>query len=83
MDERRETQILISKSPTHFVCNAHLITNFPSFHMSLVVVMNCGTGNVLHDFEIIMFYFCLKLYFVHISDDSLLLRAQNALKQCE
>ena len=26
--------------PTHLVCNAHLIANFLSFHMSLVVVMN-------------------------------------------
>ena len=24
------------------VCNAHLIANFLSFHMRLVIVMNCG-----------------------------------------
>ena len=43
--------------PTHLVCHAHLIANFFSFHMSLVVVMNCGAGNVLRGFEISMFYF--------------------------
>ena len=51
--------------------------------MSLVVVVNCGAGNALRGFEISMFYFFLKLYSIHISKDILLLRAQNALKQCE
>ena len=41
--------------PTHLVCNAHLIANFLSFHMNLVVVMNCGAGNVLHSFKISVF----------------------------
>ena len=48
--------------PTHLVCNDHLIANFLSFHMSLVVVMNCGAGNTLRGFEISMFYFFLKLF---------------------
>ena len=42
---------------THLVCNAHLIANFLSFHMSLVVVVNYGAGNALRGFEISMFYF--------------------------
>ena len=66
--------------PTHLVCHVHLIANFISFHMSLVVVVNCGAGNALRGFEISMFYFFLKLYFIHISKDILLLRAQNAIK---
>ena len=41
--------------PTHLVCNDHLIANFLRFHMSLVVVMNCGAGNALRGFEISMF----------------------------
>ena len=65
--------------PTHLVCHVHLIANFLSFHMSLVVVMNCGAGNALRGFEISMFYFFLKLYLIHISKDILLLRAQNAI----
>ena len=69
--------------PTHLVCNAHLIANFLRFHMSLVVVMNCGAGNALRGFEISMFYFFIKLYFIHISKDILPLRAQNAIKQCK
>ena len=69
--------------PTHLVCNDHLIANFLSFHMSLVVVMNCGAGNALRGFEMSMFYFFLKLYFMHISKDILPLRAQNAIKQCK
>ena len=44
----------------YLVCNDHLIANFLSFHMSLVVVMNCGAGNALHGFEISMFYFFLN-----------------------
>ena len=51
--------------------------------MSLVVVVNCGAGNALLGFEISMFYFFLKLYFIHISKEILLLRAQNAIKQCK
>ena len=42
--------------PTHLVCNDHLIPDFLSFHMSLVVVMNYGAGNALRGFEIRMFY---------------------------
>ena len=69
--------------PTHLVCNDHLIANFLSFHMSLVVDMNCGAGNALPGFEISMFYLFLKLYFIHISKDILPLWALNALKQCK
>ena len=47
-------EILIH-TPTHLVCNMHLIANFLSFHMSLVVVMNFGAGNALHGIEISMF----------------------------
>ena len=75
---------LISLSPpTHLVCNDHLIPNFLSFHMSLVVVMNCGAGNELHGFEISMFYFFFKLYSIHISKYILLLWEQYATKQCK
>ena len=59
-------EILIH-SPTHLVCNAHPIPIFLSFHMSLVVVMNCGAGN----------------YLIHISKDILPPPAQNAIKQCK
>ena len=38
--------------PTYLVCHVHLIANFLVFHMSLVVGMNCGAGNVWHGFEI-------------------------------
>ena len=69
--------------PTHSVCNDHLIANFLNFHMNLVVVMNCGAGNALRGFEISMFYFFLKLYFIHISKDILPLRALNDIKQCK
>ena len=69
--------------PTHLVCNNHRIANFLSFDMSLAVVLNCGAANALHGFEISMFYFFLKLYFIHISKDILPLRAQNAIKQCK
>ena len=47
----------LTHTPTHLVCNAHLIATFLSFHMSLVVVMNCGAENVLHGIEISMFWF--------------------------
>ena len=86
LGERRETPILKFNSPhplTHLVCNAHLIANFLSFHMSLVVVVNCGGGNVLLGFEISMSEFFLKLYFIHPSKDILLLRTQRAIKQCK
>ena len=46
--------------PTHLVCNNHLMANFLSFDMRLVVVMNCGAGNALRGFEISMFYFFLN-----------------------
>ena len=84
LGERQEAQILKFNAPpppTHLVCNDHLIANFLSFHMSLVVVVNCGAGNALRGFEISMLYFFLKLYFIHISKDILLLRALNAIKQ--
>ena len=68
---------------THLICNDHLIANFLSFHMSLVVVMNYGAGNAVRGFEISMFYFFLKLYFMHISKGILPLRALNAIKQCK
>ena len=71
----------LMQPPTHLVCNSHLIANFLSFHISLVVVLNCGAGNALRCFEISMFYFFLKLYFLRISKDILLLRAQKAIKQ--
>ena len=44
-------------TPTNLIHHACLIANFLNFHMSLVVVMNCGAGNALHGFEISMFYF--------------------------
>ena len=57
LGERRETQILKFNTPppTHLVCKAHLKANFLSFHISLVVVVNCGAGNALRGFEISMF----------------------------
>ena len=42
-------------TPTHLVYHAYLIANFLSFHMSLIVVVNCGAGNALHGLEIGMF----------------------------
>ena len=51
-------------------------------HMRLVEVMNCGAGNVLRGFEISMFKFFLKLYFIHIPKNILLLLAKNVIKQC-
>ena len=59
-------------------CPSYSKSNFLSFHMSLVVVMNCGAGNTPRGFEISMFYFLLKLCFIHISKDILPLRALNA-----
>ena len=59
--ERQEAQILKFNAPppppppSHSVCHVHLIANFLSFHMSLVVVVNCGAGNALRGFEISMF----------------------------
>ena len=83
--EQQEAHILKFNAPppTHLVCHVHLIANFLSFHLSLVVVMNCGAGNALRGFEISMFHFFLKLYFVHVSKDILLLWAQKAIKQCK
>ena len=84
LGERQEAQILkFNAPPTHLVCHVHLIATFLSFHTSLVVVVNCGAGNALRGFEISMFYFFLNRYFIHISKGILLLRAQNALKQCK
>ena len=85
LGERQEAQILKFNAPppTHLVCHVHLIANFISFYMSLVVVVNSGAGNALRGFEISIFYFFVKLYFIHISKDILLLWALNALKQCE
>ena len=66
--EWRKTQVFKSNSPpTHLVCNAHLIANFLSFHMTLVVVMDCDAGSALHGFEINMLYFFLKVYLIPIS----------------
>ena len=42
-------------TPTDLVCYAYLIAIFLSFHMSLVVVVNCGAGNALHGLEVSMF----------------------------
>ena len=56
--ERQEAQILKFNAPpppTHLVCHVYLIANFLSFHMSLVIVVNCGAGNALRGFEISMF----------------------------
>ena len=72
----------LTHTPTHLVCNIHLIANFLSFHMSLVVVMHFGAGNALHGIEKVCFGF-IKLYFIHISKDILLLQAQRAVKQCK
>ena len=47
----------LTHTPTHLVCNIHLIANFLSFHMSLVVVIYFGAGNALHGIEISMFWF--------------------------
>ena len=68
---------------THSVCHVHLTENFLSFHVSLILVVNYGAGNALRGFKISMFYFLLKLYLIRISKDILLLRAQNAIKQCK
>ena len=46
-----------SHTPTHLVFIIHLIANFLSFHVSLVVVMHFGAGNALHGIEINMFWF--------------------------
>ena len=56
LGERQEAHILKFNAPpppppTHLVCHVHLIANFLSFHMSLVVVVNCGAGNALRGFE--------------------------------
>ena len=56
----------LTHTPTHLVCNIHLIANFLSFHMSLVVVMHFGAGNALHGIEISMFWFYLTLFHTHI-----------------
>ena len=36
------SNIIHTPLPTRLVCNADLIANFLSFHISLVVVINCG-----------------------------------------
>ena len=55
---RKITQLWnLTHTPTHLICNIHLIANFLSFHMSLVVVMHFGAGNALHGNEISMFWF--------------------------
>ena len=45
----------LTHTPTHLVCNIHLIANFLSFLKSLVVVMHFGAGNALHGIGISMF----------------------------
>ena len=45
----------LTHTPTHLVCNIHLIANFLSFHMSQVVVMHFGAWNALHGIKISMF----------------------------
>ena len=45
----------LTHTPTHLVFNAHLIAHFLSFYMSLVVVMNCGAGNVSHGLMALIF----------------------------
>ena len=58
LGKQQDTQILkFNSHPTHIVWNIHLIANFLSFHMSLVVVMHFGAGNALHGIEISMFWF--------------------------
>ena len=47
----------LTDTPTHLDCDIHLVANFLSFHMSLVVVMHFGAGNALHGIEISMFWF--------------------------
>ena len=44
----------------------HLIANFLSFHMGLVIVMHFGAGNELHGIEISMFWFYWTLFYTHI-----------------
>ena len=56
----------LTHTPTHLVCNIHLIANFLSFHMSLVVVMHFGAGNALHGSKISMFWFYSTLFYIHI-----------------
>ena len=53
-DDKPEYKDLIH-TPTHLVCHAYLIANFLSFHISLVVVVNCGAGNALYGLEISTF----------------------------
>ena len=56
--KQQYTKIMnLTDTPTHLDCDIHLIANFLSFHMSLVVVMHFGAGNALHGIEIIMFWF--------------------------
>ena len=56
--KQQDNEIMkFNSHPTHLVCNIHLIANFLSFHMSLVVVMHFGAGNALHGIEISMFWF--------------------------
>ena len=57
LGEQQEAPILkIYSAPTYLEWYVHLVANFVSFPMSLTVVMNCGTRNVLYGFEISMFY---------------------------
>ena len=46
-------------------------------------IMLVRSGNALHGLEISMFWYFLKLYFIHISKDILLRWAQNAISQCK
>ena len=58
LGKQQDTQIMkFNSHPTHLTCNIHLIANFLSFHMSLIVVMHFGAGNTLHVIEISMFLF--------------------------
>ena len=55
LGKQQDTQIMKFNLNTHLVCNLHLIANFLSFHMSLVVFMHFSAGNALHGIEISMF----------------------------
>ena len=55
----------VTHTPAHLVCNIY-IAIFLSFHVSLVVVMHFGAGNVLHGIEISMFWFDQTLFYTHI-----------------
>ena len=61
LGKQLDTQIMKSNSHPYTLDlqypYIHLLANFLSFHISLVVVMHFGAGNALHGIEISMFWF--------------------------